>query len=409
MSADPTEPVRPAIVGIAAIAACTTAVTVLAFAPDANLAVVLGLSAFAGGAIASIVHWGVVRPLVTEIGTARTQLSGARARLAEAIGRRDLLEGIDAELATAASEDQVVELIAHALATLLPDRENAVLLAPPTGGRVTWMIGVGPDGLDEPFILDQPMACEALAAGATWEVLSSSAPGVCRHVAAEEIEVSSLCVPIHVGEHHLGVAHSLGAPGDEVDPEALRLLETVTNRCGQRISEIRARRRHDWTLPLDPVTELPSDALAHREIRECLAERETFAVAVCDLDRFADYNAIHGPEAGDEALRAYAEALGATLRPTDVVCRGENDRFVCVFRDCTATNAASAMERVREALVLTNSIDGRPPFGVSVGVVGSDEAATVEELVVRAIEAVAAAKVAGGNRVVLTGTLDSIV
>lgn len=409
VSRAPLQPIRPAIIGIAAIAACATAVTTFAFNTDASVAIVLGVSALVGAAIALIAFLGIVRPLLTDVGAARTQQALARQQLSVATSRRELLESLDASLDAAECEDRVIELVGAALTTLLPDRDNAVLLAPPTGGRVTWMIEATELGLGEPTILDSAVACRSLDFRTTNAVESSTEHDACPHVAQQEFEVSAICVPILIGEQHLGVAHSLGAPGDCPDPEAVRLLDVVARRAGARVTALRAERRHDYTLPPDPVTGLATNALALREIRQHVTDGTPFAIAVCDLDGFAAYNAAHGADVGDRALRTYATILGATLRPTDIITRHEGDRFLCVFSNCSALHAAAAMERVRESLILDVAMGEVEPFGVSVGVTASSEAAHPENLVDLAITALASAKVAGGNRVVCTATLDTTV
>ncbi|NLA35466.1 MAG: sensor domain-containing diguanylate cyclase [Actinobacteria bacterium] len=409
MSRAPLDPIRPAIVGIAAIAACATAVTAFAFNTEAPAAIVLGVSALVGAAIALIAFHGIVRPLLTDVGSARTQQALARRELTVATSRRSLLERLDENLERADSEDRVIEVVGTSLASLFPDRDNAVLLAPPAGGRVTWLIEATESGLGEPIILDHAVACRALLDRTTNSVDSSAHHDACVHVARHEFQVSALCVPILIGNQHLGVAHSLGAPGDSPDPEAIRLLEIVTRRAGARVSELRAARRHDYSLPLDPITELPSQVLALREIRQHLDDEVSFSVAICDVDGFGPYNSEYGTTTGDRALRAYAEMLSATLRPTDTIARHDGDRFICVFPNCSALHAAAAMERVRESLILNLAMSELAPFSVSVGVAASHEATSSEELIDLVVTALSTAKVAGGNRVVRTDTLDTTV
>jgi diguanylate cyclase (GGDEF)-like protein len=284
---------------------------------------------------------------------------------------------------------------------LLPERDNYVLLAPPDQPRVTWSIAAGPDGLDVPETIGEAMRCSGLSLGRTVTVESSTELDACPHLVQHGWEVSSVCIPIRVGEHHLGVAHSAGPAGDLPDEEGRRLLELVTRRVGTRIAALRATRQHSDHVALDPLTRLPGHTVVQRRLRELMSDAATFSIAFCDLDRFAAYNEEHGTEGGDRALRLFSDVMGATLRPGDVIARYAGDRFLCLFPDCTSNHAASAMERVRESLVLELAMQEIDPFTASVGVADAGDAGTVEALLEVADIALAVAKNGGGNRVVV--------
>jgi diguanylate cyclase (GGDEF)-like protein len=126
-----------------------------------------------------------------------------------------------------------------------------------------------------------------------------------------------------------------------------------------------------------------------------------FAFALCDVDRFKDYNDRLGHLAGDEALRAVAGAIRAELRAGDGAYRYGGEEILVVLRGLDGGAAHAAAERLRHA-VRARSIphpDGiggviTVPIGVATG------RADVAAVLAQADAALYAAKEAGRDRVV---------
>ena len=93
---------------------------------------------------------------------------------------------------------------------------------------------------------------------------------------------------------------------------------------------------------------------------------------LADVDDFKELNDRHGHEAGDRALRAFAAALRAEVRPDDVVCRYGGEEFVVVLPRCSAEDAQRVFQRVQKRVGMIGD-DGRlPRFTASYGVTDSD-------------------------------------
>lgn len=400
MHTEPEATPRASLVGTAVMGALGIAAVILAFAPESPLLTVLATSAFVGGSMTVVAHIAFARPLLNLLAAERSGRQHVDAALEQARARRGFIEQLDQAIDMADTEDEALDLVGRAMVMLLPERDNQILLAPPDQPRVTWAIAATSDGLDEPAALGTAERCSCLSQGRTVTADSSAELDACPHLAQHGWEVSSMCVPIRIGERHLGVAHSAGPTGDLPDDEARRLLELVARRVGTRIAALRAERRPAEHATLDPLTRLPNHTAVHRRLRELLDDEAPFAVALCDVDSFSGYNETHGADHGDAALRLFADVLGATLRPGDLIARFAGDRFLCLFPNCSSTNAASAMERVRESLVLEFALLEIDPFTTSVGIADSSDGAGVEELLEVADVALAVAKNQGGNRVV---------
>ncbi|MBX3286028.1 MAG: GGDEF domain-containing protein [Actinobacteria bacterium] len=101
----------------------------------------------------------------------------------------------------------------------------------------------------------------------------------------------------------------------------------------------------------DGLTGLPNrrewDEVLAREIARAQRSGRPLALAVLDLDRFKDFNDRHGHLAGDDLLRAAAQAWRASLRAPDVIARWGGEEFAVLFPDSTAEEAVLVLRRLR--------------------------------------------------------------
>jgi diguanylate cyclase (GGDEF)-like protein len=127
---------------------------------------------------------------------------------------------------------------------------------------------------------------------------------------------------------------------------------------------------------------------------------QSFAIAICDVDRFKAYNDRLGHIAGDQALRAIAATVRMQLRAGDAAYRYGGEELVLVLRDADAREALAAAERVRaavESATLPHPDDPRGIVTVSIGVAtGQGDA---PDLLSRADRALYEAKNGGRNGV----------
>ena len=125
---------------------------------------------------------------------------------------------------------------------------------------------------------------------------------------------------------------------------------------------------------------------------------QTYAVAICDVDRFKAYNDRLGHLAGDQALRSLATTVRAQLRAGDEAYRYGGEELVLVLRDAGAQEAVVAAERVRAAvaaLAIPHPAGSSGVVTVSIGVATGDTDATT--LLALADRALYEAKSAGRN------------
>jgi diguanylate cyclase (GGDEF)-like protein len=122
-----------------------------------------------------------------------------------------------------------------------------------------------------------------------------------------------------------------------------------------------------------------------------------------DVDDLKAINDSFGHEGGDAAIRAVADALAATTRPTDIVARFGGDEFVLAWLEAPGATGPSRMaERVRQRVsASTVEVRGCPiTVTCSIGVAVSEPSdTTVDSLIHRADLGLYNAKTEGRDRV----------
>lgn len=319
--------------------------------------------------------------------------------LARLLARVDLVDRVWRALDATSREEDAVRVVADALGVALDvggDGGVAVRVADLDGNELPpRRAATVADPLD-------PDNCLALRRRTTTITASSGEFDACAHLRAEPAPVSAACVPISSRERTFGVIQWSGPVDRVLHPATVAAIEAVAHMLGAQLAILRGG-RHDEAPRVDPLTALLNRRSTALAIRGLVRDLVPFSVGVCDLDGFGRYDEDHGHDTGDRALRLFAQVLVATLRPDDVVGRTAGDVFTVAFPNTSAIDAAHALERVRESLVLAVSAGDVPPFTVSCGVSDSNQGDSIEAIVETAELAVALAKRSGSNRVVIAG------
>jgi diguanylate cyclase (GGDEF)-like protein len=96
------------------------------------------------------------------------------------------------------------------------------------------------------------------------------------------------------------------------------------------------------------------DECFNREFRRALRAQTPLSLIMMDVDYFKQYNDTYGHLAGDDCLKAIAQALMQTLRrPADVVFRYGGEEFACLLPD---TNEAGALVMAEKMLAAVRKL-----------------------------------------------------
>ena len=120
------------------------------------------------------------------------------------------------------------------------------------------------------------------------------------------------------------------------------------------------------------------------------------------VDRVAAIRNLHGTEVAEAAVRRVSEAIGATLRSSDVVARLDDDRIIAVLPNASAVHATRIAEFVRTAIEAACPASASlPRLTTSIGVACyPSHARDVHSLLASADAAMVRADRLGRNRVV---------
>jgi diguanylate cyclase (GGDEF)-like protein len=158
----------------------------------------------------------------------------------------------------------------------------------------------------------------------------------------------------------------------------------------------------------DALTGLPNRRAAEARLRQLITAREPFAFAMADLDRFKLLNDTHGHQAGDEALRAFADVARECMRQDDLACRWGGEEFAFVLVGANAEQALQWSDRLRERLAQALRRRSAPAFTASLGLCEAAADLPMESMVAAADMALYRAKAEGRNRAVVASTDDAV-
>lgn len=154
---------------------------------------------------------------------------------------------------------------------------------------------------------------------------------------------------------------------------------------------------------MDALTGLPNRRRMYDVLQqqlELLGRYGTpFCIALLDIDHFKRINDTFGHLKGDEVLVQVTNTLRTGLRTTDQLGRWGGEEFLLVLPQIELPDAVAALERSRQAVERSITIDGQAvtlSCGVTACFVGDD----IKTLVQRADDALYKAKETGRNKVV---------
>jgi len=343
----------------------------------------------------------LLRPLEAQIRDEHNELEDAgRAHRKESERQKlaaDLSEGLDA----VETEAETMLLVSRAFGRVVADMPVELLMSDMS--RTSMKQTASHPSLGAPGCgVASPSECPAITRGRTLVYEDSNAINACPELQGHcGGGCSAMCVPLSFMGKSMGVVHATGAAGSAVDDDTKAALAMIATQTAVRVGTIRSFTQIEMQASSDVLTGLPNRRATEDRLERLVAGRKTGSVAMADLDHFKSLNDTYGHEAGDRALRMFADAVSESLRNEDWIGRWGGEEFVIVMPGLLASQAKEVLDRVREHLAESCVRAEAPTVKVSMGVVDTESGGGAEEMVRLADEALLAAKTQGRDRVLV--------
>jgi diguanylate cyclase (GGDEF)-like protein len=239
-----------------------------------------------------------------------------------------------------------------------------------------------------------------------WMMPILDGPEICRRLRRSEAPSYTYVLLLTGKNAKEDVIEGLEAGADDyvTKPFDVQELE-VRLRIGRRIIAMQAELQLRATR--DPLTMAWNRGatidMLTRETSRATHTGAPISVVLSDVDHFKRVNDEYGHLAGDEVLQETVRRMSDSMRPYDMVGRYGGEEFLMILPGCDETGAATVAERLRAGVAggAFTALGREIPVTSSFGVAELAAGETVHGLLLRADEALYAAKRAGRNRVVV--------
>jgi diguanylate cyclase (GGDEF)-like protein len=307
-------------------------------------------------------------------------------------------------LEMADTEEEAYGVLSRAMQVVSPSMPTELLLA--DSSRAHLERAAEHPGAEAPrCTVESPFSCLAVRRGNPVTFADSEALNACSKLRGRPCgPVSAVCVPVSFMGRALGVLHAASPVGQAASARQIAQLTTLGIQAGARIGTLRAFNSTQRKATTDSLTGLPNRRAAEEFVRELAAAQRPFALAMMDLDHFKRLNDTRGHEAGDQALRLFAETLRQIMRDGDLAARWGGEEFLLLLPGATAAQAMDIVNRIRADLAEALLTGGSASFTVSAGIADTSMSPMFEQLLTFSDEALYAAKDAGRDRAVIGTT-----
>jgi diguanylate cyclase (GGDEF)-like protein len=322
-------------------------------------------------------------------------MQGMLTRLRSEAGRSVFSNQLVEALEMADSEAEADRVIARAMGAISDVHPMELLLADSSRAHLERAC-VHPKNGSPNCSVESPYSCIAVRRGHPQIFPDAEALNACPKLLGRMGgSISAACVPVNFMGRALGVLHVTGAKGKPPNPEQIAQLTALGVHAGTRIGTLRAFERSQLQASTDSLTGLMNRRAAEEILSNLMAVDSSFAVVMADLDNFKRLNDTQGHEAGDRALKLFAETARSVVRDRDHVVRWGGEEFAMLLPGANSERAAEIVGRLRVALAQSHLLSGTPVFTASFGISDSTMTRDRETLIRLADEALYRSKQAG--------------
>ncbi|MFN7915722.1 MAG: diguanylate cyclase [Vicinamibacterales bacterium] len=307
-------------------------------------------------------------------------------------------------LEMADTEEDTYSVVSRAMSTVSTDMKMELLVSDSSRAHLERAAAHPTNGAAHCSV-ESPYGCMAVRRGNPVVFDTSDALNACsRLVNRGEGACSAVCVPLTFMGRSIGVLHATAPAAAPPPPRVVSQLTTLGILTGSRIGTVRAFERTQVQASTDSLTGLLNRRSVESRVRR-FGANQPYAVILTDLDRFKKLNDTHGHDAGDRALRIFADVLKRSLRGQDLAARWGGEEFLVVLEGHTAFSAFEVAERIRTNLATAVQVEGPLTFTASFGIADSTMGVAFDQLVRVADDALYQSKETGRDRVTVGETL----
>jgi diguanylate cyclase (GGDEF)-like protein len=308
--------------------------------------------------------------------------------------------------------DEAYSVINHSLGVMFAGLSGAVYLY--RSSRNVLEIKSAWGGRSGSAVL-APTECWALRRGQRHFVDADEPLLSCRHV--QQRTGDSICLPMSAHGETSGLLHLMD---DRLHPAkaqvgASRLTQAkqslavaVSEQTALALANLELRDKLRLQALRDPLTGLLNrrfvEEWIEREVTRTDHSGRSFGVIMADIDHFKQINDVYGHDAGDQLLRAIADAIRSSMRAGDLPCRYGGEEFLVLLSDIEMPALATRAEELRSRVAAVRvEHRGEPVPGatLSAGIALYPDHGISASLVIDAADAALyAAKRAGRDRVI---------
>lgn len=346
-----------------------------------------------------------------ELGELAGAINGMADRLNSMIGQLRAEADRDAfgtqlveALEMADTEEEAYGVLSRAMQVISPDMPTELLLADSSRAHLE-RATMHPSAKAPGCTVESPFSCMAVRRGNPVIFPDSESLNACSRLRGRPGgAVSAVCVPVSFMGRALGVLHASSPVGQNATTRQVAQLTALGIQAGARIGTVRAFDSTQRKASTDSLTGLPNRRAAEDRARDLVAAQTPFSVALLDLDHFKRLNDTRGHEAGDQALRLFADTLNTCLREGDLAARWGGEEFVLLLSNASAAKAVEVVDRIRADLATVLLTGGTASFTVSAGIADTTMSPRFEQLMKISDEALYGAKDGGRDRAVIGNT-----
>ncbi len=217
---------------------------------------------------------------------------------------------------------------------------------------------------------------------------------------------SVVAYPLHIRLVPIGVI--VLASTEPAVPEELQLIRQLLPNLAVALNNALSHERLQRVAAIDPLTGLYNRRFGLERLSQdfgrSVRSKEPLGAVLFDIDRFKAVNDTYGHEAGDQVLKAVADAVKEVLREGDTLMRYGGEEFLAILPGAGDADIGQLGERIRRVVESTTVMVGQQSISVttSLGAVSfpSVNVTDMDDLIRQADTAMYEAKSAGRNRLI---------